>query len=234
MTAGLGNAERTVLEVATKMFHHQKKTSAAGSNKLWADTSLMAPGQASGSIKFLRNNPPSGIPALLLNFNLSHPCDERLWGASTSPSFRRFPPTTEGLFQQILEKKKRVSVQRRTNIASLLISTCLLTVYHCCHAPFSKSIFCRHRLESHLLCCMWRKELPFAPLLMHPSTPSSFYRGLHLNKTHRAAALNGIIKQLTPKACSPQTEGSSRINTMLFRGAVHDEVFSARVSSYKC
>lgn len=72
MTAGSGNAKHTLLEVQQRCFII--KTELLQINL--GDASLMAPRQASGSIRFLRNNPPFGILTLLVIINLWHACDE--------------------------------------------------------------------------------------------------------------------------------------------------------------
>lgn len=81
------------------------------------------------------------------------------------------------LFQQILEKKKHLFVQRRINIASFLISTCILvTVYHCCGAPWFKVYLLQAPIGFSSIYVKKR-----APLLMHASIFSNFYTGLYLN-----------------------------------------------------
>lgn len=68
MTAGLGNAEHTTLEVQQRCFIIITQLDQIHV----LDASLMAPRQVSGSINFLRNNPPSSILTLLVIINLWH------------------------------------------------------------------------------------------------------------------------------------------------------------------
>lgn len=179
MTAGLGTAKHMAQQRCFII-----KTQLDQINL--GDTSLMVPRHASGSINFLKSNPPSGIPALLVIISLWH----SLWwvffcGAPTSPEPPKISisvcdfPFPWKVFNKPQRRESKVGIRayKYSKLSKLVhahrcVSIIALLTFiqnEVCHAQVPTAFYCGY--------CEWKKFFYYCFFfygfwLFHPSTYS--------------------------------------------------------------